>query len=292
MATQADKCDDSCEVPVCDCCDKAITKETDNVGPCEDQYYCCGNDTMCRDCGVWDDVTDMWVCPECDERCNKCGEATHELHTHPFGCVSLCQNCTDKYDEDGEKQCPENLHGKDSTDRCEGCYPIDEDEAVKERDLDTVFTNVKVLERSVFFECLSDSTPEECERKRVALKLDEYRRRGPNLVQFYNTKDEPVEDDEDKEDDAWQELYHTCPFDAFIGSHEHLQQFKGFTYYETFGGGPQGGYIAKGAGDASAQIVYAVERTWGTPFTATYMTGKVLHVKGEDCRKVVRIMAI
>lgn len=195
------KCGDSCEVPVCECCDKSITNEAENVGPCEDQHYGCGIDTMCRDCGVWDDVTGMWVCPECDERCDGCEAATHELHAHPVGCVSLCQDCTDEYNEDGEKHCPEHLHGKNSTDHCEGCYPIDDDEAVKEqelntiakvRDLDTIFTNVKVRERSVFFDCPADATHEECERKRASIDFDEYRRLSQGIIQFYNTHDKSV----------------------------------------------------------------------------------------------------
>ena len=44
------------------------------------------------------------------ESCNEPG------NVHPFGCACLC-------DEHGQNQCPEALHGPDTDDRCEFCFP-------------------------------------------------------------------------------------------------------------------------------------------------------------------------
>jgi len=66
---------------------------------------------------------------------------------------------------------------------------------------------------------------------------------------------------------------------AMCGDHEHLQMFKRHateegsyytTYYQTFGGGPEGGYWVRDFyhcnGLDPIQEVYSVERTWGMPF--------------------------
>jgi hypothetical protein len=63
---------------------------------------------------------------------------------------------------------------------------------------------------------------------------------------------------------------------------EHLKMFKRYateegsyytTYYQTFGGGPEGGYFVRSFyplnGFDPIQEVYSVERNWGTAFKAT-----------------------
>ena len=48
---------------------------------------------------------------------------------------------------------------------------------------------------------------------------------------------------------------------------EHLSQFKNFKYFQTFGGGPEGGFIMERVGEHT--MVSEVERSWFKPFTVT-----------------------
>jgi hypothetical protein len=56
-----------------------------------------------------------------------------------------------------------------------------------------------------------------------------------------------------------------------------LLQFREYTtYYQTFGGGPEGGYFVKRIPDDITLLgdfvgCWSVKRTWGTPFVATKM---------------------
>jgi hypothetical protein len=96
-----------------------------------------------------------------------------------------------------------------------------------------------------------------------------------------------MEDD----DYGWEEIYQAPhSFHKYVGDVEHLQEFKRFwIYYNTFGGGPEGGYILNGSGD-----LWYVERTWGEPFKATLMEGKTLDVKTslteDECVKYVKVV--
>jgi len=65
---------------------------------------------------------------------------------------------------------------------------------------------------------------------------------------------------EEEEDDAWEDVYLTMPFYTLCGEYPHLQDYKYAMYYQTYGGGPEGGYITLD------DKVYAVQRNWGTPF--------------------------
>ena len=47
-----------------------------------------------------------------------------------------------------------------------------------------------------------------------------------------------------------------------------LSDYASYTFYRTFGGGPEGGYIA-GENSDGEEEVRAVERTWGTQFKVT-----------------------
>jgi len=61
------------------------------------------------------------------------------------------------------------------------------------------------------------------------------------------------------------------------------------TYYQTYGGGPEGGYIVKvkmGEGSnlncASCDSVYKVQRTWGTPWSYEEIKDCVLEYEEEN----------
>ena len=47
-----------------------------------------------------------------------------------------------------------------------------------------------------------------------------------------------------------------------------LSSYASYTFYRTFGGGPEGGYIA-GENSDGEEEVRAVERSWGTQFKVT-----------------------
>lgn len=90
--------------------------------------------------------------------------------------------------------------------------------------------------------------------------------------------------------------------DKYVGDHEHLQRFKTTeddtgkwetTYYETYGGGPQGGYFVRtfypticiasnGAEGDCVEEVYSVSRTWGTPFEIKKLRGKLKYDEDGD----------
>jgi hypothetical protein len=86
----------------------------------------------------------------------------------------------------------------------------------------------------------------------------------------------PCKDDDINSEEVYLVLKNV---DKLCGDHEHLQRFKRHatedgsfytTYYQTFGGGPEGGYFLCEFyhinGFDPIKEVYSVERTWGTPF--------------------------
>lgn len=94
-------------------------------------------------------------------------------------------------------------------------------------------------------------------------------------------------------DDSWEEVYnekssHDKDWNKLFGDYEHLKFFKKgrktkkghwtSVYFQTFGGGPEGGYIERlfwnAEGHIEERLVYAVERTWGEPFSVKLMSGK------------------
>lgn len=76
--------------------------------------------------------------------------------------------------------------------------------------------------------------------------------------------------EEEDSDDVWFEVYNQCDFTPYCGNHEHLQAYKGFHYFECWGGGPQGGFITNDNNE-----IYEVNRTWGTPFTVERIFDKM-----------------
>lgn len=111
--------------------------------------------------------------------------------------------------------------------------------------------------------------------------------------------DDESNDESDDESEGWEDTYQHCLVDdELIGDHLHLQQFKEThegdgehrvstkTYYhQTYGGGPEGGYFVKTvypslvSGNDTQEFIYEVSRTWGEPFTAVLLPGKILEVR-------------
>jgi len=128
---------------------------------------------------------------------------------------------------------------------------------------------------------------------------DEFFRNG---LRFQNIE-ECVLDDEDYEMDdcvddvmndlrdyhnveQWDNVYYEGVFGGFCGEHPHLQDFKVATYYQTFGGGPEGGFLVMPDGD-----VYTTQRTWGEPFDLPKkLEGKKLLRKKMDGNWMCRLV--
>ena len=86
--------------------------------------------------------------------------------------------------------------------------------------------------------------------------------------------------------------------DDLCGDHEHLKKFKtveddkGFwktTYYQTYGGGPEGGYFSRAYYTKKSKLEYQqgkpqlfeVNRTWGTPFSVKAIEGTLAVLQRE-----------
>ncbi len=75
--------------------------------------------------------------------------------------------------------------------------------------------------------------------------------------------------------DDWDTIYYECPFAEYCGEHPHLQDFKSAMYYQTYSGGPEGGYLV-----VPGRGVYKTERNWGVPFDLpTKVEGKLVRKK-------------
>lgn len=53
-------------------------------------------------------------------------------------------------------------------------------------------------------------------------------------------------------------------------------QYNDFKYYQTYGGGPEGGYITDGT------ILAKVHRDWGVPFSVKVVNGTLVFRPGDD----------
>lgn len=93
------------------------------------------------------------------------------------------------------------------------------------------------------------------------------------------TEGNNYEDMDDYEDvfdpeEEWMDIYERPhDFGPYCGNHAHLQPYKDFIYYQCWGGGPEGGYIAGGR-----DLLCRVNRTWGEPFTVEPVVG-VIHFR-------------
>ena len=73
-----------------------------------------------------------------------------------------------------------------------------------------------------------------------------------------------------------------------------LNDYRSYTFYRTFGGGPEGGYIA-GENLNEDREVLLVERTWGTPFSVSQVPAMApeklrLETKTQDGLMYVRVV--
>lgn len=97
------------------------------------------------------------------------------------------------------------------------------------------------------------------------------------------------EEEDQMEEDDWvlhgMEIYSQHEdFKKFCGTYEHLVPYHGFTYYQCWGGGPEGGYIENDEG-----TIFRVERTWCRPFTVEPMEGR-LEIKDRDGVMQLRVV--
>ncbi len=98
----------------------------------------------------------------------------------------------------------------------------------------------------------------------------------------------------DDEDDEWMDVYNVGTFERFCKNQPELQKYADCTYYQCWGGGPEGGYLRfrfciSGWDDE----VYKVNRTWGEPFTVELVTGaRGIEVEeiGTDSGTRIRIL--
>jgi hypothetical protein len=78
-----------------------------------------------------------------------------------------------------------------------------------------------------------------------------------------------------EEEDEWMDVYNRpCPFKEFIHpSNKDLAPYATGIFYQTYGGGPEGGYVKMPDG-----AILKVERTWGQPFKVmeTFTPGELV----------------
>lgn len=73
-----------------------------------------------------------------------------------------------------------------------------------------------------------------------------------------------------------------------------LNDYRGYMFYRTFGGGPEGGFIT-GTNDVDEKEVLTVERTWGKPFSVSQVPAMApaslrLETKTEGGLMYVRVV--
>ena len=79
--------------------------------------------------------------------------------------------------------------------------------------------------------------------------------------------------DADDDDDEWMDVYDVGTFERFCKNQPQLQKYADCTYYQCWGGGPEGGYLHRRCPEDSSDDVYRVNRTWGEPFTVEPVIG-------------------
>ena len=97
-------------------------------------------------------------------------------------------------------------------------------------------------------------------------------------------------------EEDWEDVYNmTNDMNKILGDHEHLQKFKrsgnrrvgvwSTVYYQTYGGGPEGGYFSRCFHHNNKIVkreIYMVHRSWGNPFSVELLHGKKLKYREED----------
>jgi hypothetical protein len=64
-----------------------------------------------------------------DYKCHSCEKECHNIIMHPFKEANLCEDCSNM---GCDKQCPEKLHGRNTAEPCDWCWPEDESNSDKE----------------------------------------------------------------------------------------------------------------------------------------------------------------
>lgn len=86
--------------------------------------------------------------------------------------------------------------------------------------------------------------------------------------------------------DDWEEVYHAGYFLEYTSDY----RYHSFYYFETFSGGPQGGYVVACGGDEHP--VFSVERTWGTKFVPEDLNGKKILLRRSDAEYNISIRIV
>ena len=102
--------------------------------------------------------------------------------------------------------------------------------------------------------------------------------RDTTRLEMYDNKnaESDAESDDDAEsidEDDWMDVYMRCSFAKYCENQPQLQKYADCTYYQCWGGGPEGGYLLRRRSEDSEDEVYKVNRTWGEPFTVEPMIG-------------------
>jgi hypothetical protein len=95
------------------------------------------------------------------------------------------------------------------------------------------------------------------------------------------TETETETENESEEEDDFKQIYYTETFDEYIGEDDYgLHKLQGGDYYQTYGGGPEGGYVI-----LPNDEIYEVKRSWFTPFEIVkQIKGKYI-IQNEDRKK-------
>lgn len=90
-------------------------------------------------------------------------------------------------------------------------------------------------------------------------------------------------DEDDCEEEEWQEVYNAGEHNKNAKPQlfkdvkgDTLPEYNEFKYYQTYGGGPEGGYITDGI------IVAKVHRDWGIPFSVEVIKGTLIFRPGNN----------
>jgi hypothetical protein len=93
-------------------------------------------------------------------------------------------------------------------------------------------------------------------------------------IPFIRNLGECDSDSDADEDDEWMDVYNVGTFERFCKNQPQLQKYADCTYYQCWGGGPEGGYLLYRTCETGwDDEVYRVNRTWGEPFTVERVLG-------------------
>ena len=111
-----------------------------------------------------------------------------------------------------------------------------------------------------------------------------------NMKEFVVSKvaDIIAEMDTDKADYAreWETVFdepHT--FGIYVGDQPDLKPLKNLTFYRTYGGGPEGGYVV-----SKEDLVWEVERNWMKPFAIMKFYHATVKTKSEDGLLYIKVI--